>query len=90
MEQLGMTAVDFNHPELIAGDIVVVPPNNTNILPMPPKWSTVRETIMVPSSKWLATMDKHVGGGFYADVLGPLPFAIGSIRPEQFVIYDVF
>lgn len=89
MEQLGMKAVDVQHPELATGDIVVVPTTNTNIYPMPRDWTKVRDTVTVPSSGWLATMNSHVGAGFYADVFGPLPFAAGSIPSEQFTVYQV-
>jgi hypothetical protein len=88
MEQRGAKPVDVEKSQLASGDRVVVPSTNTNIYPMP-DWAKPIDVIDVPSSRWLATMNTAVGAGFYADVFGPLPFAVGSIAPERFTVYEV-
>jgi hypothetical protein len=34
-------------------------------------------------------MNASAGAGFYAAVIGPLPFVIGDIQPEYFGVYQV-
>jgi hypothetical protein len=87
MELAGGRAIDVNKSRFAPNDIVVVPANNTNLFPMPPEWSKFISTIEVPSSGWITTMHTQLGAGFYADVWGPLPFAVGDVPPER---YDIF
>ena len=42
---------------------------------------------MVRLPSWLITNHSTVGGGFYANIWGPLPFAAGSVPADS---YDVF
>lgn len=81
MEQEGAIAFDFqqlNHrtAPLKAGDYIAMPSHNTNVNPL--KEPVVeQETIAVPILGGITTMDKPSGSGFYASIIGPLPFAIG-------------
>ena len=67
---------------------MVIPTTNTNIERLP-DWVSPRDAVELRTTSWLSTMNSGVGAGFYADVYGPLPFAAGSIQPEQFVVYEV-
>jgi 4-amino-4-deoxy-L-arabinose transferase-like glycosyltransferase len=87
MQQLGAKAVDVRNFRVAPGDIVAVPTTNTNLYGMAPQWAAV-EVVDVPMHGWLATMNPGVGAGFYADVFGPLPFAVGSIPMERFRIFS--
>ena len=101
LEQLGarpmdvtrrsLTSADRATPwSLVPGDVVAIPrANNTNLYPIPPEWISFREVIDVPSTGWIATVNSRIGAGFYSDVSGPLPFAFGLVKPEQFIILDV-
>ena len=37
--------------------------------------------------RWVTTINKDVGAGFYASVLAPLPFAFGNVPPERVIVY---
>lgn len=87
MEQGGARPLDFkklnlNTADLKAGDYIAMPSHNTNVNPLKEP-VTEQETILVPILGGLTTMDKASGSGFYASVIGPLPFAFGF--PEQIV-----
>jgi 4-amino-4-deoxy-L-arabinose transferase-like glycosyltransferase len=88
MEKIGAKPIDFNHFRPSFGDIVVVPTTNTNLLPLPPACRH-KQTIDVADASWISTMNYKAGAGFYADVFGPLPFAVGRILPERFDIFEV-
>jgi 4-amino-4-deoxy-L-arabinose transferase-like glycosyltransferase len=87
MELGGGKAVDMRKFRFYRGDIMVIPSNNTNLFYVPEQYINLVQTITLPSFPWLATMNSTVGAGFYADIWGPLPFAIGKVPPEK---YDVF
>jgi len=89
MELAGGRAIDVNKSRFAPNDIVVVPTNNTNLFAMPSEWSKFSSTIEVPSSGWITTMHTQLGAGFYADVWGPLPFAVGDVPPERYNIFHV-
>jgi 4-amino-4-deoxy-L-arabinose transferase-like glycosyltransferase len=89
MELAGGRAIDLNKSRFAPNDIVVVPTNNTNLFAMPSEWSKLSTTIEVPSSGWITTMQTQLGAGFYADVWGPLPFAVGDVPPERYNIFHV-
>ena len=89
MEALGGKAIDVRTTSVTTGDILVIPENNTNVFPPPKEWASFVETLEVPSSRWIATMGSELGAGFYADVFGPLPFAVGKVPPERDRIFRV-
>ena len=74
---------------LAPGDVIVVPETNTNQTPLPREWSSLRKTLALPSTGWVATMSIPVGAAFYTDEFGALPFAFGRVGPEQFLVFDV-
>jgi hypothetical protein len=85
-EANGLRAYDSTRSQLQPGDLMVLPFNNTNLVPVP-KEKAERLTILeLPVLAWLATMSKPVGAGFYMDILGPLPFAFGAVPPEKYYI----
>ena len=88
METGGARAIDLAHPVLKPGDTFVVPANNTNLRSPRLDLTHPREIIFVPKSRFLATMEKSTGAGFYASIESPLPFAFGEVRPERTVVFD--
>jgi hypothetical protein len=85
-EANGLLAFDSTHPPSHPGDLIVLPFNNTNLVAIP-KESVERVTaIEVPASRWVATMSRPLGAGFYMDILGPLPFAFGAVPPEKYYV----
>ena len=87
MQQRGARPVDIRNLRFVPGDIVAVPATNPEAIAMGPQWSEL-ESIDVPMCAWLATMNRGVGAGFYADQWGPLPFAFGTIPEERFSIFS--
>lgn len=87
MEQYGARPTDASKKQFNPGDIIADPTTNTNVRIIPPTWGTKMESIQFPSSRYAATIDFNLGACFYADVFGPLPFAFGSVRPEEFKIF---
>ena len=67
-------------------DIVITPENVTWIMRPNPKKFIHLETIELSSFKWLTTLHKSSAAGFYADSIGPLPFAFGSIPLERYIV----
>jgi 4-amino-4-deoxy-L-arabinose transferase-like glycosyltransferase len=82
----GLRAFDSSHPRVRRGDLIVLPFNNTNLVPLPKETVERVTTIEVSSSPWSATMCGLVGAGFYMDILGPLPFAFGPVPAEKYYI----
>lgn len=89
LEKLGATAVDFKHPKQLPGDILVVPKNNTDVTEAAPEIVARREVLDIANPSWLTTWHAGVGAGFYASVVGPLPFAFGQAPAERVFVYEL-
>ena len=89
MEQWGARVIDTKQPGLKPGDQLAMPLANTSLLPIDPANTELLGTISVPGPRWLATWNPTVGGGFYAAVTGPLPFAFGCVPAEQVTVYKL-
>jgi 4-amino-4-deoxy-L-arabinose transferase-like glycosyltransferase len=86
MEALGASAFGSRQLEFKPDDLLAVPFNNTNNGP-PENVSLVRgETFVIQGPRLLTLTHEEVGAGFYASVLGPLPFAFGDMPPEKVLI----
>jgi hypothetical protein len=83
MEAGGASAMDLHHPNLTAGDYIAMPSRNTNVEPLREPVDEL-ETFSVPVTGGVTTMYKPAGSGFYASIIGPLPFAWGPM-PTQVV-----
>ncbi|MHC4395009.1 MAG: ArnT family glycosyltransferase [Planctomycetota bacterium] len=91
MQNYGHSPVDFLRFRPAAGDIIVKPSTNTNtnVRPVPESKVYLRHSFEITPCRWLATLNASVGAGFYADVWGPLPFAVGHVAPQEYHIYVV-
>ncbi len=87
MESLGGKAIDVRSTVATPGDIVVTPKYNTNEFPIPPDQHRFLQAVELTAVPWLTTHSPPLGTSFYADVWGPLPFALGPVPKER---YDVF
>jgi hypothetical protein len=87
MQAKGARPVDFEHPEVAAGDFVAVPEINANKFALNPQQTTLDRVFSVRDFPWFATHNQHVGAGFYSSNWGPLPFAIGPVPPQQVSVY---
>ena len=89
MEAAGGRAVDWGGARPAPGETLVVPDNNTNTFLMPRGSVSLLRVVEVPSPAVMATMNRAVGAGFYSDVWGPLPFAVGRVPPERYYVFRV-
>lgn len=92
LQQHGWRPWDFrNHPPLAPGDLMAEPFNNTNVLEglLPPRACALWTSVESQPCRWLSTMNGATGAGFYASVIGPLPFALGPVPPERCRVLEV-
>ena len=87
MESSGFAALDVQRSQIVPGNILALPENNTGIAP--PNMDAVarQEKIEVHGPSYLSTMNVQVAAGFYASLRGPLPFAFGKVPPESVLLY---
>jgi hypothetical protein len=88
-ERAGAHHLDTARPQAVAGDIMVIPTGNTNLVPPSSRRARLVGTMEVPVPSWVATMNYHAGSGFYSSIWGPVPFAFGPAKPEVYLIYEV-
>lgn len=90
MEQAGGRPLDLERSNLQKGDIVILPLNNTNVIPLPREQASFFRKFQFKAGGFLSVMNENAGAGFYAtDVRGPLPFAIASETDEKYFAYEV-
>jgi hypothetical protein len=89
LESIGAKPIDVMHSRLLAGDIMIVPRNNTNLFSFPSKLVTHIADIEIPVFPWLATMNLSIEAGFYSTIWGPLPYAVGNVPPELYQVYKI-
>ena len=82
----GLRAFDSMHSQVRPGDVMVLPFNNTNLIPIPKEKAERLTVIELPVFPCVSTMSKAIGAGFYMDILGPLPFAFGAVSAEKYYI----
>jgi 4-amino-4-deoxy-L-arabinose transferase-like glycosyltransferase len=68
-------------------DILVFPENAPKLYNADSRGAEHIETIDLNSLSWLTTLNIYSSAGFYADIIGPLPYAFGKIEPERYDIW---
>jgi len=90
MEPIGGKAIDFLSPSFAKGDIIVVPSNNTGgIIPIAQDMIEKIDEIRLSTNSYVTVMNSSQGAGFYSDVFGPLPYAIGPRLTVTYTVYRV-
>ncbi len=87
LQAAGASPFDLKWSALKSGDRLIVPANNTNVLPLRPEKAALQETITVPGPYLLTTWNQSTGAGFYSSAWGPLPFALGNVPEESASVY---
>jgi 4-amino-4-deoxy-L-arabinose transferase-like glycosyltransferase len=85
-QSTGLRAFDSTHSRVSPGDLMVLPFNNTNLIPIRKEKAERLTVIELPVFPCVSTMSKAIGAGFYMDVLGPLPFAFGAVPAEKYYV----
>ncbi len=87
LQAAGASPFDLKSSALKPGSRLIVPSNNTNILPLKSEKATLEETIIAPGPLLLSTWSQPTGAGFYSSAWGPLPFAFGNVPDEGALVY---
>jgi Dolichyl-phosphate-mannose-protein mannosyltransferase len=88
-QQWGAKPLDLDNAIPAAGDIVIVPLNNTNLTAVPKDKVASWETAEFSLFPFVVTHAKKTGAGFYSSLRGPLPFAIASVPNERYYLVRV-
>jgi 4-amino-4-deoxy-L-arabinose transferase-like glycosyltransferase len=86
MQTFGALMLDDKHI-LRSGDVLIIPSENTNLLPPDPQATEEIDSFSASISPWIAIWSPAVGAGFYASIGGPLPFAFGGGPPDRLFVY---
>jgi 4-amino-4-deoxy-L-arabinose transferase-like glycosyltransferase len=71
------------------GDILVTPLYGSNVRLLGEPWVSTLAVTNEPLMGGLSVMHPLTGAAFYTDVRGPLPFVIGPVPDERFLIQEV-
>jgi hypothetical protein len=86
MQATGASRIDFDRARFYAGDVVVTPALNTNLVTLPAFAVEEVETITLPAGRAVTTMSQERGAGFYAALYGPLPFTFGPVPEQRYTV----
>lgn len=86
MQSLGAQPMDLAHIKVDVGDLIVQPQNNTNVPPVPVDLISSSEVIELQDHCWIATLSTDRAAGFYSSVLGMMPYTLGSVPDERYVL----
>jgi hypothetical protein len=89
MEAMGGKAMDYTKPKPASQHIIIIPINNTNVFPFPENFASLSSVLSYEQFPLATTMSKTLGAGFYSDIWGAMPFAIGRADSEKYLIYTV-
>jgi 4-amino-4-deoxy-L-arabinose transferase-like glycosyltransferase len=89
MEARGANPIDQQRSTPMPGDQYVLPSNNWQPVPVNP--ARVREFHhkVFPVPRWGTTSHYEVYAGFYSDGAGPLPFYLGPVPEEIYLVVDL-
>jgi len=87
LQDAGALPFDLKLSALKPGSRLIIPTNNTNVLPLKSEKAELQETITVPGPWLLTTWNQTTGAGFYSSAWGPLPFAFGDVPAEGASVY---
>ncbi len=89
LQQWGANPLDLEHHELDPGDVLIVPINNSNVSRKPAA-PTIASFEQADYPQFFATtMNSEVGAGFYSSKWGPVPWLVGSVPPERYLIFRI-
>lgn len=80
---------DVQRDSCSAGDRMILPENNTNIVVPPLDSIVLVGTLGLEPFPWLSALSERLGAGFYTDICGPLPFAFGEVPPDRYIVLGI-
>ncbi len=89
MEALGANAIDQQRSTPLPGDIYVLPSNNWQPIPVNAARVKSHHHKVYPVPRWATTSHYQAYAGFYSDGAGPLPFYLGPVPEEIYLVVDL-
>lgn len=86
LEAGGAKSLDPLKSRVEHGDLLVVPSNNTSPFPINQELLNPLESIDLIASRWVTTTHGYFSAGFYAHIMGPLPFVFGPVPLEHYYV----
>lgn len=86
MEKNGASPLDVTKTVLKPGDILLTPATSTLIHPVEPDAVTAVRKFSIAQNGFVSVMNAKRGTGFYVAALGPLPYALGNVLPENYYV----
>ncbi|HTY86344.1 MAG TPA: glycosyltransferase family 39 protein [Candidatus Acidoferrum sp.] len=87
LQGAGVSPFDVKLSALKPGSRLIIPSNNTNVLPLKPEKAGLQQTFTAAGPRLLTTWSQPVGAGFYSSAWGPLPFAFGEVPDESVSVF---
>jgi hypothetical protein len=87
MEKLGAKALDMEHPQVKEDDRIVIPNSSPNIARPDPNSAKLIDAINRLPNRYYSTLNPSIGVCFYSDYRGPLPFAVGQLKPDYYFVF---
>ena len=88
LEKTGAQPVDFSRSILAAGEIMILPSNNSNLVTPDASDVETVAALAFPTCAWLSTVNAATGAGFYG-AGGWLPFVFGAVPTEKYFVLRV-
>jgi 4-amino-4-deoxy-L-arabinose transferase-like glycosyltransferase len=83
-QQWGARPLNLARPEIYSGDVMLIPANNTGVVPLSSDRIFPIEELTFPSFPLFTTHAADTGAGFYSSVHGPLPWAVDYVPPAKY------
>jgi 4-amino-4-deoxy-L-arabinose transferase-like glycosyltransferase len=89
MQQWRAKPLDLEQHRPVPSDALIVPINNTNVSRKPAAPTIASVEQMNYAQFFAITMSPEIGAGFYSNKWGPLPWAVGSVPPERYLVFNI-
>ena len=89
MQQWRAKPLDLKEHDLVSGDLLIVPINNSNVNRKPAALATASAEQVDYPQFFATTISRGRGAGFYSSIWGPLPWFVGYVPPEPYLVFRV-
>ena len=86
MQRFGGMRVVLNESILKPGDVLIVPVNGSNIVPVPRDHFEAIQVKEFDTTSWISVLSGRAGAGFYTSMAGALPYVFGRGYTEPYYI----
>lgn len=86
MQQWRAKLVDSRRLDFRSGDVIIIPENNTSVVPIDLERVFPPEQLRFATMPWLTTFGRGTGACFYSSIRGPIPWAINHVPPEIYFV----